>query len=255
MKVIGSVQRALDILNLFNGQNTELGTTEIAEALKLHKSTTAGLVYSLEANGYLQQNPATRKYRLGFKLIERAAVVFEQLQVRQVAQPHLQALRDQLDESVNLAIRDGMQIVYIERLFGGKTLGIRTEVGRRAHLHSTALGKAIWACLPPAEAQALIARYKFEPVTLHTITEPVKFQQDLNKARECGYALDDEENELGGRCVASPIFDHAGRVVAAVSVSVPISRFPTSEISRFGEMVKETAKAISRGLGYMPRPY
>ncbi len=79
--------------------------------------------------------------------------------------------------------------------------------------------------------------------------------KDLEKARERGFAIDDEENEIGGRCVASPIFDHTGKVIAAVSISSPVSRFPVSEVNKFGEQIKETAKAISRGLGYISRPY
>src|SRR5512136_2558474 len=155
-KKIGSIQRAFDILNLFSDQSSELGTTEIARALSLHKSTTASLVYTLEANGFLSQNPDTRKYRLGLKLVERAFTMLDQVEVRQVAYPFLRELRDQWNETVNLAIFDGPDIVYVERMLGTKALGMRSEVGRRAPAHSTALGKAILACLPIARVQAFI---------------------------------------------------------------------------------------------------
>jgi IclR family transcriptional regulator, KDG regulon repressor len=254
-KKIGSIQRAFDILNLFSSQSAELGTSEIARALGLHKSTAASLVYTLEANGFLSQNPETRKYRLGLKLVERAFAMLDQVEVRQVAFPCLRDLRDRWNETVNLAIMDGADIVYVERMLGTKALGMRSEVGRRAPAHSTALGKAILACLPITKVQAFIDQYGLPAMTPQTFTDPTKFLAELEKIRKQGYAVDDEENEVGGRCVAVSVFDHTGQPVAAVSVSAPTTRLTLTEIPQAGAMVRETAKAISRGLGYMPRSF
>jgi len=254
-KKIGSVQRSIDILNLFNSQTPELGTTEIARALGLHKSTVASLVYTLEANGLLTQNPDTRKYRLGLKIVERASAMLDQVEVRQVAHPCLVELRDMWNETVNLGILDGADIVYVERFMGSKALSMHSEVGWRAPAHSTALGKAILSCLPLIAMQTYVERYGLPAVTPHTITETAKFFAELEKAREQGYAVDDEENELGGRCVAVPVFDHTGQVVAAVSVSAPTARLPLSDVPQIAVKVRETAKAISRGLGYLPRSF
>ncbi len=252
---IGAVQRAIDILNLFDQQNAELGTTEIARALGLHKSTAASLVSTLAANGFLNQNPETRKYRLGLKLVERAFAMLDQIEIRRVAYPALQQLRDQWNETVNLAILDGGDVVYIERMLGTKALGMRSEVGRREHAHSTALGKAILSCYPLADIRAFIATYGLPPLTPKTITEPEKFLAELDTVRERGYAVDDEENEIGGRCVAVPIFNHTGNVIAAVSISAPTARLPLDDVPQMGAMVRETAKTISRHLGYLPRAF
>ena len=254
-KKIGSVQRAIDILNLFGSQAPELGTTEIARALGLHKSTTASLVSTLAANGFLNQNPETRKYRLGLKLVERAFVMLDQVEIRQIAYPPLQELRDQWNETVNLAILDGADVVYIERMLGTKALGMRSEIGRRAPAHSTALGKAILSCFPIADVKAFVAAHGLPAVSPKTITEPERFFAELDQAREQGYAVDDEENEIGGRCIAVPIFDHMGKAVAAISISAPTARLPMSDVPQAGAMVRETAKAISRGLGYLPRSF
>jgi IclR family KDG regulon transcriptional repressor len=254
-KKIGSVQRAIDILNLFGNQSPELGTSEIARALGLHKSTAASLVYTLEANDFLSQNPETRKYRLGLKVVDRAFVMLDQLGIRQVAYSFLRELRDKWNETVNLAILDGPDIVYIDRLLGTKALGINIEVGRRAPAHSTGLGKAILSCLPLVEVQAFIEQYGLPLQTPHTITDPDKFLAELDQARERGFAIDDEENELGGRCIAVPIFDHRGNPVAAVSISAPSARLPLTEVPQAGAMVRETAKSISRSLGYLPRSF
>ena len=252
---IGSVQRAVDILNLFDSQTPELGTTEIARALGLHKSTTASLVSTLAANGFLGQNPETRKYRLGLKLVERAFAMLDQVEIRQIAYPCLQELRNKWNETVNLAILDGADVVYIERMLGTKALGMRSEVGRRAPAHSTALGKAIIACWPVADAKAFVTLHGLPAITPQTITDPDKFLTELDKVREQGYAVDDEENEIGGRCIAVPVFDHMGKAIAAISISAPTARLPMSDVPQAGAMVRETAKAISRGLGYLPRSF
>jgi len=251
-KLIGSVERAFDILNLFDGRSPELGMTEVAKSLGLHKSTVASLIYTLEARGYLNQNPATRKYRLGLKLVERASVVLSHVEIRQVALPHLQVLRDEFDESVNLAVLDGAYVVYVERLVGTRALGVRTEVGKREPAHSTALGKAILSCLPKAEVETFVKQHGLPQVTSQTITSPDRLRRELDKTCERGFAIDNEESELGERCVAAPIFDHLGRVAAAVSVSAPVPRLPMSEMPRFSVQVRKTAEAISRGLGYLP---
>lgn len=248
-KVIGSVQRAIDILDLFDEHHPELGTTEIAQALDLPKSTAAGLILTLGHNGYLEQNQATRKYRLGYKLAERAGLLLSQFDLRQIAAPALETLRNRCNESINLAIRDGTYVVYIERLYGTSMLGMRSEIGKRERVHSTALGKAILATMPEIEIQKFISKTDFVAVTPRTITSPAAFLDELRRTCQRGFAIDDEENELGGRCVAAPIFDYRGSAVAAVSISVPIQRFPSDQIEEYGRLVKDTAGEISRKLG------
>lgn len=243
------MQRAIDILNLFDRNRPELGTTEIAKAMDLPKSTVAGLVSTLESNGFLDQNPDNRKYRLGFKLAERAGVLLEQFDLRQIASPVLKRLRDRCNESVNLAIRDDAYVVYIARLHGKNMLSMRSEIGKREWIHSTALGKAILSALPEMEITDLIDRYEFIPITPHTITDRRAFLEDLDCTRKRGYALDDQENELGGRCIAAPISDLDSHTIAAVSISVPLQRLPDSRIETFGEYVKSAAREISRRLG------
>lgn len=249
-KTIASVQRALDILNLFDGSRSELRNAEIAKLLNLPPGTAAGLIYTLKVNNYLDQNPSNRKYRLGLKLAERASVLLDQLDLRKIAAPHLEELREWSGESVNLAIVNGSEVVYIERLFGKHALGIRSELGKRGPIHSTALGKAIVAFLPLEKLISFIAAYQFFPVTRYTINDAERFSEELCRVQKCGFALDEEENEVGGRCVAAPIFDHDSNPVAAVSISVPIQRLPREQVSVFGEKVKEIAAAISHELGY-----
>lgn len=249
-KIIASVQKALDILNLFEGARSELGNAEIANLVNLPVGTASGLIYTLKINHYLDQNPANRKYRLGLKLVERATVLLDRLDLRKIAEPYLEHLRDWSGESVNLAIIDSSEVVYIERMFGKHALAIRSELGKRTPIHSTALGKAIVAYMHPPEIRAFLDNYELTPVTRYTITERDRFDAELARIRKMGFAIDEEENEMGGRCVAAPVFNHDCYPIAAVSVSVPIQRLPREQIPAFGDRIKEVARAISEELGY-----
>jgi IclR family transcriptional regulator, KDG regulon repressor len=145
-KLIGIVERALDIIELFNEWTPELGLSEIAEATRLHKSTAASLIHSLAVKGYLDPNPANRKYRLGPKIISRTKVALNSTDLRQTATPYLHRLRDCFNETVNLAIADASDMVYVERPLCAHALGLRSEGGKRERAHSIALGKS-YACL------------------------------------------------------------------------------------------------------------
>ncbi len=250
LRVISSVQRAIDILNLYDSRRVELGNAEIARAMGLPKSTVAGLVHTLELNGLLEQNPANRKYRLGFKLVEYGSTLLEQIDLRQEARPYLKALLDWCNESVNLAVWDGDSVVYVERMFGTNLLGMRSELGKREPVHSTALGKAILSCLTESEQRNFLSGIELFPKTPRTLTDPEMLIEDIRKAGERGFALDDEENEVGGRCVAAAIQDSLGRPRGAVSISVPVQRLPVEKLPDFGAKVEEVASALSRRLGY-----
>lgn len=247
--LIGSVQRAINILNLFSENEFELGTTEIAKKLDLPKSTAAGLIVTLLHNNYLDQNPANRKYRLGYKLAERAHILLTSNNLRQVAYPFIEDLNRNVGESVNLGVKDDNMIVYIERLHGSKMLSMRPEIGKREPIHSTALGKSILAILPVKEISNFIMGYEFTKLTPNTIVQPSEFLMDIERTRLRGYAIDDEENEIGGRCVAAPIIDFQGKPIAAISISVPVQRMPDEKVLEYGKLISNTARKISRRFG------
>ncbi len=249
-RVVNSVQRAIDILGLFGPQVPELGITEIANALELHKSTASGLVYTLADNDYLEQNPENKKYRLGLRFIERATIVLGRLEIRRVAMPFLEHLRDWSNESINLGIRDHHEVIYIERMLSDQPLGIRAEIGKRSWVHCTGLGKAMLSRLPEDEARAILESYPLATLTEYTVTDIDKIMDELRISRQRGFAIDDQENELGGRCVSASILNYEGTPVAAVSISVPLPRIPPNRVSYYGNKVKATAAEISQQLGY-----
>ena len=253
-RIISSLQRALDILSLFGSQSPELGITDIAKALNLHKSTAAGLVYTLQRNGYIAQNPENRRYHLGLQLIERAGVLLDQIEIRKIAMPELEHLRDWSSESVNLAILEENQVIYIERLLTDKSLGFRNHIGKRAWPHSTALGKAMLSHLPPHEAREILESYPLESMTLNTITDIEALMGQFKAFRDQGYAIEREENEIGGLCISAPIHNHSSNPVAAVSVSFPLSRLDETMIATYGTKILEVARRISVKLGHHLEP-
>ena len=253
-RIITSLQRALDVLSLFGPQTPELGITDIAKALDLHKSTAFGLVYTLQRNGYIAQNPENRRYHLGLQLIERAGVLLDQIEIRKIALPELEYLRDWSSESVNLAIMEDNQIIYIERLLPDRSLGFRNHIGKRAWAHSTALGKAILSHLPPQEARQLLDAYPLQAMTPHTITDIGVLMDQFAQFREQGYAIEREENEIGGLCISAPIHNFSARPVAAVSVSFPLSRLDEGKVAFYGSEIRAVAQNISVNLGYRIAP-
>lgn len=250
-RMIASVQRAIDILNLYDNRHYELGVTDIARSLDAPKSTISGLINTLEANKILEQNPITRKYHLGVKLVEYGSILLNQIDLRDMALPYLHDLLDWCNESVNLAVRDDSHVIYIERLFGTNLLGMRSEIGKREPIHTTALGKAILSRMNEGEMREVLSHADLTPKTPYTITDQKSLMENIRLCRQQGFSIDNEENELGGRCVAAPILDFRGDPVAALSISVPLQRMPEGDIQKFGNKVREVAMTISRRLGYL----
>ncbi len=248
---ISSVSRALSIIDLFDNNRTELGITEISHLLGLHKSTVYGLVNTLETSGYLAQNPLTRKYHLGLKIVERAFLAIDNLEVAKVARPYMLQLKDWCNETVNLALLDDDEVLYIDRELGTKTLGMHSYVGKREKAHSTALGKTLLSQLKEVELEEYLSKHPLNPVTPNTITQPKELRQELEMTRRQGFAVDMEENEIGGACVGAPIMDYQGNTIAAISISIPVARVELSEIPLLGKKLVETAEAISKDLGYI----
>jgi DNA-binding IclR family transcriptional regulator len=163
--------------------------------------------------------------------------------------PILQKLWTATGETVNLAILDGQQILYLDVIESSHTFRLSSQVGVRRPVYCTALGKAMISQLPADELKELLASLTFERFTPHTLTQPAKLCKELEKMRSQGYAVDDEEAVLGARCVAAPIFDANNKVVAAVSVSGPLTRVTAEKAPMIGALLKKAAHAISRRLG------
>jgi len=250
MPIIQSLERALHILDLFDENTPELKISEISVRLNLHKSTLHSLLKTLQKHGYIDQDADSGKYRLGLKLLERGQLLLQSLDIRTVARKTLLDLSKHTGQTTHLVILDGREGVYIDKVEGEKAAIRYSRIGRRVPLHSSAVGKVLAAYSNPEDLKRLMAGYEFFPQTSKTIQDKEAFMEELAAVRRKGYAVDNEENEPGVRCAAAPIFDHAGRAVAAMSISTMVSAVGDEEFLGFVNFMKDQCSIISKQLGY-----
>lgn len=227
---------------------------EMARKLKMNRSTLYRIISALTETGFVKKDPDTQKYSLGLKIIELAGNILGKMEVREVARPILQKLVQTTKETVHLGVlnRDGGsggEVIYIDKVDGPEPVGLLTSVGKILPVYVTALGKAIVAFLPEDELEEIVNIQSFEQRTRNTITSKQEFLDCLQTVRSRGYAADNEENRLNACCIAAPIFDISGNVIAAVSISGPFFRLPPKKIKMFIAPLMSAAMDISKGLG------
>ncbi len=247
MKTIG---KALDVLELFLGEDDEIGLSEIARRAGLNVSTAHRVAVTLLKRGYLNQRQKRQKYSLSTKLLQFSYVLNQRMKVRDIALPILDGLNKMVGESVNIAILDQNQAVYIEHIESNQNLRTFTQVGNRVPLHCTGVGKVFLAHLNGEELEKALNGKGLAVYTQNTITDVRKLKRELNIVQREGVGTDDEEMEIGVRCIASPIKNSNGSVIAAISVSGPSARLSTKRIQEIKPLVRSCALEISRALGY-----
>lgn len=245
--VIQSVSRAIQIIRCFE-DNEELGVTEISKIIGLHKSTTFGLISTLEANKLLEKNENTGKYRLGLELFRLGTKVNSTL--RHIAIPYLEQLVNMYQETVNLVVMDDLYVIYLEKVESTRSMRISTMVGGRLPLYCTAVGKAIMANLPPEELNSKLDRMEFKKYTDKTLYDKNSIIGSLEKIRRAGYAEESEELEIGLSCVAAPIYNHFNIPFAAISLSGPTFRMNEGFRKEIGLTLIRYTQEISVKLGY-----
>ncbi len=249
---IRAVQRAVMVLEQL-AKTDDVSITQLAQQVQLHKSTVHRLLVTLEATGMVRQDPAVGRYRLGFKLMELGAAAVRGVELRATAHPHLEGLARATGCTTHLGVMDRGEVVYIDKIEGEGSFRLYSQIGRRAPLHCTGLGKVLTAFLPPAEQKRLTAK-PLRRFTRRTIVEPEWLLRHLQQIAREGYAVDDAEHEDLIRCVAAPVRDHTGGVVAAVSVTSVCAELLPADRDRFLGEVLKTTSSISRDLGFDPGP-
>lgn len=248
---VKAVDRALDILESFDYNAEELGVTELARKLNLHKNNVFRLLATLEVRGYVEQDEKTGNYRLGVKTFEMGNVFAHHLGLRRQAASILEQLVNGCDETAYLALLDGSEVIYILMHETSRTVRIVPRLGQRLPAHCTAAGKA---CLAFESADRQRLNFKDTPLrkyTGRTITDIETLLEHLGEVAKTGIAIDNEEFETGVRCVAAPVRDYSHKIVASVGLTGPISRFSLERIDReLAPLVKEAATKISHRLGY-----
>jgi DNA-binding IclR family transcriptional regulator len=249
--VLRSVNRAIAVLKAFSEEEPELGVTELSQRLKLPKSTVYRLLASLQQEEVVDQDPETEKYRLGIELVRLAGLVLKQIDVRQVARPCLRSLAEASEETVNLSVlTDGGKVINIDGISSPRMVRNVGWIGREMLPHCISSGKALLAYLPQQRLDRVLAKGLLR-FTERTITDPILLQEELKRVRQQGYAVAQEELEVGLSAVAAPIWSHERAVVAALSVSGPSFRLSSEKMPELAELTKRAANEISHQLGYI----
>lgn len=248
---IQALQRGMKVLDALLDARAPLSLKQICACTGLPKSTAFRIIVNLLQGQYLVETE--KGYWLGLKMLRFGALVEEKLDLIQQARPFLTQLRDQVNETIHLAVLDDdLRVVYVEKLSTQHPIGLMmSRIGITAPMHCTGLGKAMAAFLAEDEIHHWIRTHGLKPITETTITDEDAFLQELREIRSRGYAMDNGEFEASVRCVAAPIRDRTGRVIAAVSISGPDTRMPVPLIgSSMAMQVVQTAQLISQALGY-----
>lgn len=246
---VDAAAKALELLNVFSFKERRLSLSDLASRTGIPRATAFRLLSTLEQSGFIAK--VGTEYRLGIKCLVLGNVVAADLDVREKAHPHLVALRDLTRETTHVAVLHQWQVVYLERVPSPQPVGfMQSRAGAILPAYCTALGKTLLAARPEADVAAWAASQTLTAMTPHTITSAKRLLEELRRTRDRGYAIDEQEHELGVRCIAAPIRNHRDEVVAAISVAGPEYRMPATLVgSAVAAQVCASARAISLELG------
>jgi DNA-binding IclR family transcriptional regulator len=249
--IIQAVDHALDLLEQFHDDVDELGVTELSKRLKLHKNNVFRLLATLESRGYIEQNRVTENYRLGLKTLELGQTFIKQMGLLRQSRPVLEWLVKECNETAYVAILKEQSIVYLDVVETDLTVRVVPRVGSRLPAYGTAAGKVQIAYMPDEELDAFFPTKELKSFTPNTITDRDLLRKHLKEVAEQGYAIDNEELDLGVRCVGAPIRDYTRRIIGAVSLSGPSMRFTDERMEKeLIPLVTQAAEEISMKLGY-----
>jgi DNA-binding IclR family transcriptional regulator len=249
---IKSTIKSLKVLGLFSPQKREWSVQDMVGALHFHKSSIQRIVSTLERERFLKRIESNRGvYRLGPQVLYLGSIADLSTDLRSVARPFMAQLVERVQETSYLCILDGDQCLYVEKVECSQPIQIIHAVGKRNPLHCTGVGKALMSGMNEKEIRRIASKTGLKSFTPHTITQVDSLLHEIEQIRKRGTAYDLEELDLGVKCVAAPIHNHSGRVVAAVSISGPAQRFPPEALPRFEKEVTACARAVSRELGFL----
>ena len=248
---VESLARGLSVLSAFSEERSALSLTDISQHLQINKTTTFRLLSTLVSLGYLQRDQQTKLYRPALEVLRLGFVVLSGLEVRQVAAPFLRELVKDVEETVNLAVLDHHEVVYIDRVGSKHMLNVYRPIGSRLPAYCTSTGKSLLAFLPPERLEAALTATVWERRTESTVATPEALKEQLALVKDRGFADSNGEMIPELRAVAAPVRQNDGQVVATVNISVPSHRVSYEElINKLGPKVVESAQQISRALGY-----
>lgn len=250
MQIIQSVDRALQLLETVGGSVKPVSLGELTSVLGIDRSSVFRLAQTLRRRGYLIQLRDSKHYTLGSAIWRLSRRLRWPDVLGPMARDSVIELAEEVGETAHLAVREEGQVVFVEQQLASRPVGVSFGISRVEPLHCTALGKALLADCDLAELRSVFAGESMPALTSRTINSIEKLAADCERARRNGYAVDDEEFHEGVRCVAAPVRDGTGQIVAAVGISAPANRLPKSQLSAIGSIVLRTAATLGERLGF-----
>lgn len=244
-----SLAKALRVLEVFNGVEAGLSLSELAQRLGTRPGSIYPILYTLNKFGYLARDPETKKYHLGLHILSLASQILSSLDLREKAKPVLKRLARELEVNAHLAILYEGEVLYLDREEAAPSVVIPSVIGRRVPPHCTALGKVLLAYTPEA-LEEVLSKGSLPALTPNTITDPELLRRELERVRQQGYATDWEEFHEGNICVAAPVRNYRGKVVAALSLSLPKTRLTHDPLERFVQKIVQGASEVSSAIGF-----
>ena len=246
---VPAVQRTLDLIEAMATHNHELTITEANRKFKIPKSSVYAILQTLKSRGYVDKD-ASDRYFLTLKLFSLGSSLVDSLDLRSRVYPLLKELTEKAQITGHISVLDNGYAVYIEKVEVFGAVRLTTWVGKRMHVHSTSMGKALLCHFSEEELDQFIEKHGLQRMTDRTITNPLDFKKELARVRTSGYAVSNEENELGVRAVAAPIFDHTGVPIAAVNLGGSTLQIKVEKFHSLGDIVRSYALKMSHTLGY-----
>ncbi|SCJ69398.1 Pectin degradation repressor protein kdgR [uncultured Eubacterium sp.] len=247
---VQSIDRALDIIEVLSQENDGLGVTEIASRIGLPKSTAHRIIATMAERGYLSRTDKG-VYKIGLKLIEAVSCYINSLELQTEARPYVAQITAELGLTSHLGVLDGDQVVYIEKMDVFSNVRMYSQIGVRVHSYSCSLGKCLLSNFSANQIRKIMANCSFMRFTKKTLGSVDELLADLDKVRSRGWAIDDEEAEIGHRCIGAPIYDYRGDIIAAISASGPTSILTEDRIESVAQYVRKQALEISKSMGYI----
>ncbi|WP_110943366.1 IclR family transcriptional regulator [Virgibacillus senegalensis] len=250
-----SVDRALQLLECFSDARFELRVADFCNMLNMSQSSVSRLLTTLVDRGFVEKNHFSGAYFLGKKVISLAGVSLNNYEIRKQALPELYDLEQKTNLGANLAVLDETEMFYLAHVDSRKSPRMYTLVGYKNPLHSTGIGKVLLAHLTNHEANQILEKTALVPYTVNTVDDKEELLKELEVTRKRGYALEIEELALGRACIAAPVRDRSGKVVAGISLSGPLSEIRLEERQQeLASILIETTDLISLKMGYMSSP-
>lgn len=246
---VPALEKALAIIETLADQESPMGVSELCKKVNVPKTSAFFILNTLEQNQYITKTEEG-KYLLGNRFVNLGQSILNKIDIRQSAKPFMEELCKDSGFTVHLAILDQGEAVYVEKVESQAFVKFSTYIGQRLPLHVSGVGKALASQLSDEELEQIVERLGLPARTENTVTTLKEFKAVLASARQQGYAIEDEEGELGIRCIGASIFGHDGKMKAAISITALRSELPAQDIPVIGEKVRRTAMKISAHLGY-----